>query len=104
MPAKTASGRSSPSANQVGVLRGLVSAYSQKDVKGTKQRLAGFNQARQCELLTLRMLVIGAPPKAGGPGMPQRAMANSRKPSGAVRAIGARKSGKMPGMGGRLPV
>src|SRR3984893_5253847 len=104
IPAKTASGRSSSSANQVGVLRGLVSAYSQKDVKGTTQRCSGLSQARQCGLLTLRMLVIGAPPKAGGPGMPHRAIASSRTPSGALRAIGAGKSGKIPGIGGRFPV
>ncbi len=38
----------------------------------------------------LRMFVIGAPPKCGGPGMPQRASMNSRTPSGALRTIGAR--------------
>jgi hypothetical protein len=81
--------RPSSSANQVGVFRGLVSAYSQNDVKGTTQRFSGLSQGRQCGLFTFRMLVIGAPPNAGGPGMPQRANANSRTPSGALRAIGA---------------
>ena len=38
-PAKANSGLSSARANQVGVLRGFVSAYSQKDVAGTMQRL-----------------------------------------------------------------
>src|ERR1700730_18018977 len=104
MPAKTANGRSSFSEDQVGVLRGLVSAYSQNDVNGTTHRFSGFSQARQCGLFTLRMLVIGAPPKAGGPGMPHRAKASSRTPSGALRAIGARKSGKIPGIDGRFPV
>jgi hypothetical protein len=41
-PAKAKSGRSSLSANQIGVLRGLVSAYSQKEVAGTTQRLRGI--------------------------------------------------------------
>ena len=50
------------SANQVGVLRGLVSAYSQNEVKGTIQRCSGLSQARQWGLFTFRMLVIGAPP------------------------------------------
>src|SRR5580704_18443819 len=102
MPAKTASGRSSPSANHVGVFRGLVSAYSQNDVKGATHRFSGFSQARQCGLFTLRILVMGAPPEAGGPGMPHRAMASSRTPSDALRAMGARKSGNIPGIGGRL--
>jgi len=62
MPANTARGRLSSSANHVGVLRGLVSAHSQKDVNGTTQRLSGSSQARQCALFTLRMFVIGAPP------------------------------------------
>jgi hypothetical protein len=79
-------------------------AYSQNDVNGTPQRFSGFSQARQCGLLTLRMLVIGAPPKAGGPGMPHRAIASSRTPSGALLAIGARESGKTPGIGGRFSV
>ena len=37
-PAKANSGLSSARANQIGVLRGLVSSYSQKDVAGTMQR------------------------------------------------------------------
>jgi len=51
---------------------GLVSAYSQNDVKGTRQRFAGLSQPRQCGLFTLRMFVIGPPPNCGGPGMLQR--------------------------------
>src|ERR1700722_16505370 len=56
-PAKANSGRSSLSANHVGVLRGFVSAYSQKLVAGTRQRLPAESQPRQCGLETLRMLV-----------------------------------------------
>jgi hypothetical protein len=41
----------------------------------------------ECKML--RMLVIGAPPNCGGPGMPQRASMSSRTPSGALRTIGA---------------
>lgn len=52
-------------------------------------RLAGFSHARQCGLPVFRMLVTGALPYAGGHGMPQRAIANSRVPSGALRTIGA---------------
>ena len=37
-------------------------------------------------------------------GIPQRAIINSRTPSGAFRTIGAMVSGNMPGSGGRLPV
>src|SRR5271166_4086345 len=59
-PAKAKSGLSSARANQVGVLRGFVSAYSQNDVAGTTQRLPLPSQRRQFGLLTLRMLVIGA--------------------------------------------
>src|SRR5208337_2442761 len=47
-PAKAKSGLSSPKANQTGVLRGLVSAYSQKDVAGTTHRLALPSHRRQC--------------------------------------------------------
>jgi hypothetical protein len=61
-PANANKGRSSLSANHFGVLRGLVSAYSQKEVAGTMQRFCLPSQPRQCGLPTLRMLVIGAPP------------------------------------------
>jgi hypothetical protein len=73
----------------VGVLRGFVSAYSQKDVNGTTQRCSVLSQARQCGLAVLRMFVIGAPPNCGGPGMPQRASMSSLTPSGPLRTIGA---------------
>jgi hypothetical protein len=53
---------SSEIANQVGVFFGFVSAYSQKLVHGTRQRLAGPSHRRQCGLLVLRMFVTGAPP------------------------------------------
>jgi hypothetical protein len=47
-PAKANSGRSSLSANHVGVLRGLMSAYSQNDVAGTMQRRFLPSHPRQC--------------------------------------------------------
>ena len=61
-PAKANRGRSSLSANQVGVLRGVVWTYSQNDVAGTRQRFLAESQPRQCGLATLRMLVTGWPP------------------------------------------
>ena len=88
-PAKANSGRSSLSANHVGVLRDFVSAYSQNDVAGTRQRFLAESHPCQCGLATLRMLVTGWPPNCGGPGMPQRAMTSSRSPSTLLRAIGA---------------
>jgi hypothetical protein len=72
-----------------GGLAGFVSAYSQNDVNGTTQRLEGPSQRLQCGDLTFRMFVIGAPPNAGGPGIPQRSIASSRTPSGALRTTGA---------------
>src|SRR5690242_5765791 len=60
-PAKNASGRFCANANQVGVFFGFVSAYSQKLVHGTRQRLEGPSQGRQWGLLLLRMFVTGAP-------------------------------------------
>src|SRR5208283_4616627 len=48
-PAKAKSGRSSLSANHIGVLRGFVSAYSQNDVAGTRQRFRLPSHPRQCE-------------------------------------------------------
>ena len=67
MPAKAKSGRLSSSANHVGVFRGFVSAHSQKELTGTKHRLSGTSQLRQCGLFVLRMLVTVAPPNFGGP-------------------------------------
>ena len=46
MPSKKKGGRASDSANQVGVFRGLVSAHSQKDVAGTRQRNSALSQPR----------------------------------------------------------
>jgi hypothetical protein len=89
MPAKNASGRSPSSANHFGVLRGLVSAYSQKELNGATQRCSTLNQARQCGLPVLRMFVIAAPLNCGGRGMPHRAGLSSRTPSGTLRTIGA---------------
>ena len=74
MPAKANNGLSSDMANQVGVLRGLVSSHSQKLDTGTRQRQAGPSQRRQCGLFVLRMFVTVWPPNAGGPGMPQHIM------------------------------
>ena len=72
MAAKAASGRSLFSANQTGVLRGLVSLYSLKLVSGAKQRYCGLSQARQNGEETLRTLVTGWLPTLGGAGKPQR--------------------------------
>jgi hypothetical protein len=83
------SGLSSASANQMGVLRGLVSAYSQNDVAETMQRYLLPNHPRQCGLATLRMFVTGCPPYWGGRGIPQRAITSSRSPSAPTRTIGA---------------
>jgi hypothetical protein len=46
----------------VGVFFGLVSAYSQNEVHGTAQRLAGFKHARQWALFVFLMFVIAPPP------------------------------------------
>src|SRR4030088_383274 len=89
-PAKNASGRLSSSANQVGVFLGFVSAYSQNEVHGTMHRSSGLSHRRQCGDAVLRMFVTGGPAYCGGEGIPQRAMASSRTPSGALRTIGAR--------------
>src|SRR5450432_47583 len=72
-PAKANRGLSSAMANQVGILRGFASAYSQNAVAGTMQRFFGDNHVRQCGLETLRIFVTGAPPYCIGPGIPQRA-------------------------------
>src|SRR6266849_8858345 len=47
-------------------------AYSAKLLAGTRQRLSGFSQPRQCGDVVLRILVTGKPPVRGGGGMPQR--------------------------------
>src|SRR5947207_12426429 len=80
IPANATSGRVSSIANHFGVLFGLVSAYSQKDVNGTRQRLSGPTHLRQCGELVLRMFVV-MPGNWGGFGMPQRIMMSSRCPS-----------------------
>src|SRR5208337_2281457 len=61
-PAKANSGLSALNANHIGVLRGFVSAYSQNDVAGTRQRWEGPSHPCQCGLLKLRMFVTGAQP------------------------------------------
>src|SRR5829696_6401868 len=102
MPAKAAKGRSWLSANQTGVLRGLVSLYSLKLVNGIRARYCGFSQARQKGDDTLRTLVTGWVPIFGGGGKPQRIRISSRSPS-TVRTTGAIWSGKIAGRGGTLP-
>jgi hypothetical protein len=49
------------------------------------------------------MLVMGAPLNCGGPGIPQRIIANSRVPSAMLRTTGTGMSGKIAGSAGRLP-
>src|SRR2546423_10513206 len=79
MPENATSGRVSSIANHFGVFFGLMSAYSQKDVNGTRQRLSGASHLRQCGELVLRIFVV-MPGNCGGFGMPQRIMVNSRSP------------------------
>jgi hypothetical protein len=61
------------------------------------------SQPRQRELLTLRMLVTGAPVHRQARHAP-RAMASSRSPSAPMRMIGGIWSGKIPGNSGKFPV
>src|ERR1700688_2844959 len=92
MPANAASGRSSLSANQTTsffLVSGFGSgAYSAKLLNGTRQRLSGFSQPRQCGDAVLRMLVTGGPGVRGGGGIPQRIMASSL-PLSVLRITGA---------------
>src|SRR5712675_1754003 len=81
MPANAHSSRSSLRANQTTsfFVSGLGSgAYSAKELNGTRQRLSGFSQPRQCGDDVLRMFVTGGPPALGGGGMPQRISVISR--------------------------
>src|ERR1700693_5673525 len=82
MPANANNGRSSLSANHTTsffLVSGFGSgAYSAKLFAGTRQRLSGFSQPRQCGDEVLRMLVTGGPPVRGGGGMPHRIMVSSR--------------------------
>src|SRR5438874_13352746 len=80
IPANATTGRVSSRANHFGVFFGLVSAYSQKDVNGTRQRLSGVSHRRQCGELVLRMLVV-MPGNCGGFGIAHRIMVSSRCPS-----------------------
>jgi hypothetical protein len=54
-------------------------AYSEKLNAGTKQRLSGISQQRQCDEAVLRPLVTNGPPNFGG--IPQRIIISSRSPS-----------------------
>src|SRR5437763_14726046 len=80
IPANATSGRVSSRANHFGVFFGLVFAYSQKDVNGTRQRLSGASHLRQCGELVLRLLVVMSG-NCGGFGMFQRFLVGSRFPS-----------------------
>src|SRR5512138_2028456 len=92
IPANAANGRSSPNANQTTsffFVSGFgCGAYSAKLLKGTKHRLSGFSQPRQCGDDVLRMLVTGGPPVRKGGGMPQRIIAIS-VPLSLLRITGA---------------
>ncbi len=79
-------------ANHFGVFFGLVSAYSQNDVIGTRHRDSGLSHRRQCGDLVFLMLVV-MPGYCGGFGMPHRIMISSRSPS-AARATGAMAVGE----------
>src|SRR5215212_10121079 len=87
IPANATKGLVSSRANHFGVFFGLVSAYSQNDVNGTRQRLSGASHLRQCGDLVLRMFVV-MPGNCGGFGMPHRIMVSWCSPSFA-RTTGA---------------
>jgi hypothetical protein len=74
IPANAKSGRYSLSANHTTsffLVTGLgYGAYSEKLVTGTKHRLSGFSQPRQCGDAVLRMLVTGGRPSLGGGDIP----------------------------------
>jgi hypothetical protein len=91
IPAKANSGRSSFKANQTTsfLVSGFGSgAYSAKLLAGTRHRLPGFSQPRQCDDDVLRILVTGGPPLRGGVGIPQRIVVSSRSAS-TLRTTGA---------------
>src|SRR6266576_2094402 len=92
MPAKANSGRSSLRANHTTSflpVSGFGSgAYSAKLFAGTRHRLSGFSQTRQCGDDVLRILVTGKPPARGGGGMPRRIISILRPPS-TLRTTGA---------------
>ncbi len=90
--AKALSGRSSLSANHTTsffFVSGFGSgAYSAKLLNGTKHRLSGFSQPRQCGDDVFLMLVPGGPPVRGGGGMPHRIRVTS-VPVSVLRTTGA---------------
>jgi hypothetical protein len=57
-------------------------------LNGTKHRLSGVSQLRQCGEDMLRMLVTGGPPNFSGGGMPQRISTIARS-SPTLRMTGA---------------
>src|ERR1700736_3840527 len=92
IPAKANRGRLSFNANHTTSflpVSGLGSgAYSAKLLTGTRQRLSGFGQPRQCGEVVLRMFVTGYPPARGSGGMPQRIITISRS-APVLRTTGA---------------
>src|SRR6202020_3303365 len=96
MPAKQNNGRLSLSANHTTsffFVAGFGSgAYSAKLLAGTRQRLSGLSQPRQCGDVVLRILVTGKLPARGGGGIPRRIIVNSRSVP-ALRTTGAGLSG-----------
>src|SRR5260370_34886462 len=82
MPAKANRARSSFNANHTTSFLPVAGfgsgAYSAKLLTGTRQRLSGFSQPRQCGDVALRIFVTGYPPARGGGGIPKRAMTGSR--------------------------
>ena len=95
-PAKANSGRSSLSANQMGVLRGLVSAYSQNDVAGTTQRLAWPEPSapvRASDVADVRDRRAAELRRSGHAPARHDKLALAVRP---VRTIGASWSGKIP--------
>jgi hypothetical protein len=103
MPANANSGRASSSANRTTsffFVSGLGSdAYSEKLFAGTRQRLSGFSQPRQCGDDVLRIFVTGAPPSFGGGGIPHRIMVSQIALGAGIEYDGRGVVGKHAGRG-----
>jgi hypothetical protein len=84
MPAK-ASGRSSLLANHVGVLRSLVSAYSQKDSERNDAAIFRLEPCAPMRTFGIAYVRNRRAAKLRRSGMPERA-----HPLGALRTIGAK--------------
>jgi hypothetical protein len=78
MPAKAKGGRRGRRARTSAALSAESSAYSAKEVAGTRQRNSALSQARQLELPVLRTLVTDRAPKCGSGRNPQRAISMAR--------------------------